>query len=130
MSWIFLDVETVEALHHQQIVRFGGSPGLRDAGLLESAVLRAQQRAYYDSGATVAAIAASLGWGLIKNHAFVDGNKRIGLVSLVSFLKLNGYVLPVSTDEQVALIWKAAAGEITEGEFSAWVERNVSPLDK
>lgn len=93
-------------------------------------MLRAQQRAYYDSGATVAAIAASLGWGLIKNHAFVDGNKRIGLVSLVSFLKLNGYVLPVSTDEQVALIWKAAAGEITEGEFSAWVERNVSPLDK
>ena len=61
MSWIFLGVEAVEALHHQQIVRFGGSHGLRDAGLLESAVLRAEQRAYYDRGATAAAIAASLG---------------------------------------------------------------------
>ncbi|HEY1741704.1 MAG TPA: type II toxin-antitoxin system death-on-curing family toxin [Granulicella sp.] len=130
MSWIFLGVEVVEALHHQQIVRFGGSHGLRDAGLLESAVLRAEQRAHYDSRATVAAVAASLGWGLIKNHAFVDGNKRIGLVSLVSFLKLNGYALPVATEEQIAVVWKAAAGEITEDEFSAWVEHNVAPLDK
>ena len=130
MSWIFLSVEIVEALHHQQIVRFGGSHGLRDAALLESAVLRAEQRAHYDSEATVAAIAASLGWGLIKNHAFIDGNKRIGLVSLVSFLKLNGYALPISTDEQVAVIWKAAAGEITEVEFAAWVEANAAPLNK
>ena len=130
MSWIFLNVETVEALHHQQIIRFGGSHGLRDAGLLESAVLRAEQRAYYDNGATVATIAASLGWGLIKNHAFIDGNKRIGLVSLVSFLKLNGYALPVSTDEQVAIIWKAAAGEITGHDFTAWVEHNVALQEK
>lgn len=93
-------------------------------------MLRAEQRAYYDRGATVAAVAASLGWGLIKNHAFVDGNKRIGLASLVTFLKLNAYALPISTEEQIAVVWKAAAGEITEDEFSAWVGHNVVPLDK
>lgn len=90
MSWRFLDVAAIEALHEQQIVRFGGSHGLRDAGLLESAVLRAENKANYDPDATAASLAATLGWGLIKNHAFVDGNKRIGLVGMVVFLRLNG----------------------------------------
>ena len=73
MSWKFLDVAAVEALHTEQIKAFGGSHGLRDAGLLESAVLRAENKANYDPEATTASIAASLGWGLIKNHAFLDG---------------------------------------------------------
>jgi death-on-curing protein len=125
VSWVFLDVAAVEALHHQQIKRFGGSYGLRDAGLLESAIMRAENKAAYEEEATAAEIAASLGWGLIKNHAFIDGNKRIGLVSMVVFLRLNGYALVASEAEQVAMVLKAAASEISEEEWTTWVGRNV-----
>jgi death-on-curing protein len=103
---------------------------VRDAGLLASAVFRAEQKAHYDSNATVVTIAASLGWGLIKNHAFIDGNKRVGLASLVAFLKLYGYVFPVSTEEQIAMVWRAAANEISEDEFAEWVERSIAPVGK
>ena len=127
MSWIFLDVAAVEALHEQQILRFGGSHGLRDAGLLESAVLRAENKANYEAEATAATIAASLGWGLIKNHAFIDGNKRIGLVSAVAFLKLNGFRMTAPPEEQTAMVLRAAASEISESEWTAWVERSVAP---
>ena len=128
MSWIFLGVAAVEALHHQQIKRFGGSYGLRDMGLLESAIARAENKAAYDEVATAAVIAASLGWGLIKNHAFIDGNKRIGLVSMVVFLRLNGYAFSVPEQEQVMMVLRAAASEISEDEWTGWVEQNVRPV--
>lgn len=127
MTWEFLDVAAVEQLHTEQIESFGGSPGLRDAGLLESAVLRAENKANYEPDATIGQVAASLGWGLIKNHAFVDGNKRIGLVSMVAFLKVNGFLLAVPVEEETAMVLRAAASEITEDEWTGWVERNVQP---
>lgn len=86
----------------EQIVRFGGSPGLRDEGLLQSAVLRAENKVAYEPTASVATVAASLAWGLIKNHAFVDGNKRIGLASMVVFTELNGYHLTCTEVEETA----------------------------
>ncbi len=125
MKWTFLDVAAVEALHRKQIEMFGGSHGLRDAGLLESAVLRAEHKAYFEPEAGVAALAASLGFGLIKNHAFIDGNKRIGLSSLVVFLKVNGYLLDVTTDEQTMIVQRVAASEMSEDEWTAWVEQSV-----
>jgi death-on-curing protein len=125
VSWTFLSLEIVKALHEEQIALFGGSPGLRDAGLLESAIMRAEFKAQYESDASLGAVAGSLGYGLIKNHAFIDGNKRIGLASIATFLKLNGHVLPVPTEEQIAMVWRAAASEITEAEFIAWVERST-----
>ena len=87
MTWVFLKVEGVQRLHDQQIERFGGSPGLRDQGLLESAAARAENTATYDENATIARIAASLAFGLIKNHAFIDGNKRIGATALITMLE-------------------------------------------
>jgi len=126
--WTFLSLEVVKALHEQQIVMFGGSHGLRDEGLLESAIMRAEFKAKYESDASLAAISASLGYGLIKNHAFIDGNKRLGLVSIAALLKLNGYVMTAPAEEQIAMVWRAAASEITEAEFTAWVERSVGPL--
>ncbi|MEO7028835.1 MAG: type II toxin-antitoxin system death-on-curing family toxin [Acidobacteriaceae bacterium] len=129
MTWTFLSVENVEALHTEQIERFGGSHGLRDAGLLESAVLRAENKAAYDEDATVAAVGASLGWGLIKNHAFIDGNKRIGLAALAAFLRLNDHVLTCSSEEEIAMVLRVAASEIGESEWTAWVERRVAPRD-
>ena len=127
MNWKFLDVAAVEALHSEQIEIFGGSYGLRDAGLLESAVRRAENTANYNPEATVASVAASLGWGLIKNHAFIDGNKRIGLVSMVAFLKVNGYLLAVTAEEEIATVLRVAASEMTEAEWTAWVEQSVRP---
>jgi death-on-curing protein len=123
--WIFLSVEMIEMLHTQQIERFGGSHGLRDAGLLESAVMRAENKVNYDDHATVASVAASLGWGLIKNHAFIDGNKRIGIAALITFLTLNGHQLTCSTKEETSMVMRAAASEMTEEEWIAWVERSV-----
>lgn len=89
--------------------------------------MRAENKAVYDETAKLAEIAASLGWGLIKNHAFVDGNKRIGLVTMVVFLRLNGYALIVPQAEQVAMVLRTAASEISEAEWTAWVEQNVHP---
>ena len=129
MSWKFLDVATVEALHQQQIERFGGSYGLRDAGLLESAVVRAQNKANYEDDSSAAVLAATLGWGLIKSHAFIDGNKRIGLVAMVVFLHLNGYRLTTDAAEETAMVLRAAASEMTEPEWTAWVERSVGRME-
>lgn len=127
MNWVFLEVAAVTALHDQQIARFGGAPGLRDAGLLESAVSRAENRAQYDPDASVAAVGAALAWGLIKNHAFIDGNKRVGLVSLVVFLDLNGYRLLCSEVEETAMVLRAAAGELSEEQWTAWVQQSAAP---
>lgn len=127
MTWQFLSLDVVVALHEEQLILFGGAPGLRDQALLESAVMRAEFKAKLDPSASIATIAASLAYGLIKNHAFVDGNKRIGLSAAVTLLKLNGYLLSAPADEQVSMVWRAAASEITEVEFSAWVERSVAP---
>jgi death on curing protein len=128
MTWIFLQVETVQALHTLQIELFGGSPGLRDLGLLESAVARAENKATYDEGATIAQIAASLGYGLIKNHAFIDGNKRVGYTAVVVLLDANGFRLTCSEEEETEMVRRVAASEVSEEEWTAWVERSVEPI--
>ena len=125
---IFLGVDAVEALHVEMIEHYGGSHGLRDRGLLESAVARAENKAFYDANASIGEVAASMAWGLIKNHAFLDGNKRVGIVALVAFLELNGYAPTFSEVEETAMVLQAAASEISENEWTAWVVRSVAPL--
>ncbi len=107
---------------------YGGSHGLRDAGLLESAVLRAENKAAYDPEATLGTIAASLSYGLIKNHAFIDGNKRIGLAALVDLLAFNGHQLTASIQEQIAAVLRVASSEMSEPEWTTWVESHIAPL--
>jgi death on curing protein len=126
--WKFLSVAAVQAVQADLIEVYGGSHGLRDLGLLESAVARAENKAAYDPEATVATIAASLSYGLIKNHAFIDGNKRIGLAALADFPKLNGYKITAPLDERIAMVLRAAASEIDEDEWTAWVVRSVAPI--
>ncbi len=128
MSFIFLDVAVVKAVQADLIDIYGGSHGLRDAGLLESAVLRAENKAAYDPEATLGAIAASLSYGLIKNHAFIDGNKRIGLATLVDTLALNGYQITASIEEQIATVLAVASSELSESAWTTWVESNIAPL--
>jgi death-on-curing protein len=130
VSWVFLSVEDVQAIHDDLINIYGGLHGVRDAGLLESAVLRAENKAAYDPTAGIAGIAASLSFGLIKNHAFLDGNKRIGLAALVDLLGLNGHALSASTEEAQEMTLRAAASAITEEEWTAWVERSVAPVSE
>jgi death-on-curing protein len=124
----FLSVAAIEVVHANLIEVYGGSHGLRDAGLLESAVLRAENKANYDPDATVATLAASLSYGLIKNHAFIDGNKRIGLAALVDFLKINRYRMTLPLEAQIAMVLRVAASEAGEDEWTVWVECNAAPI--
>ncbi len=78
--------------------------------------------------ATLGAIAASLSYGLIKNHAFIDGNKRIGLAALVDTLAFNGYQLTVSLEEQIAAVLAVASSEMSEAAWTTWVESHIAPL--
>jgi death-on-curing protein len=126
----FLNSVMVRSIHTDLIQRYGGSPGLRDAGLLESALARPQQLASYEPDAPIGRLAAVLAWGLVKNHAFVDGNKRIALAGLVTFLKLNGYRLTCSEAEETAMVLRAAASEISEGEWTGWVVRTAGELPR
>ena len=125
---VFPSVELVEALQAEMIEAYGGSHGLRDRGLLESAVARADNLAYYNPDATIAEVAASLAWGLIKNHAFIDGNKRVGFAALVACLEMNGCRLTCSEEEETGMVLRAAASEIGEEEWAAWVVRSVGPV--
>lgn len=124
----FLTVEIVEGIHEELIDRYGGSYGLRDRGLLESAVSRTRNKAYYDPDASGAEVAASLAWGLIKNHAFIDGNKRVGYGAMVAFLQGNGWRLTCSEEDETAEVLRAAAGEVNEEQWTVWVMRNATPV--
>lgn len=123
MNIEFLDVELVIEMQSANINEFGGAHGLRDAGLLESALHRGRMRFDFDPAATIPTLAAAVSWGLIKNHPFIDGNKRIGLAALVTFLDSNGYVLAATSEEARDSVLHAAASEWTEDEWTAWVER-------
>jgi death on curing protein len=125
-----LSVEAIEAFQRQSISDHGGSHGLRDRGLLESAAARPENVEHYRPEASVGELAATLAWGLIKNHAFIDGNKRVGLICLVNFLHINGYRLTSSQEEEIAMVLRAAAGEITEEQWTVWVMRVVAPIAK
>jgi death-on-curing protein len=91
-------------------------------------VLRAENRAAYDVEATTGSIAASLSFGLIKNPAFIDGNKRIGVAALITCLRLNGYRLSASKTDLLATVLRVASSELSESAWTAWVEASITPL--
>jgi death-on-curing protein len=128
LSFVFIDVAAVKTVQADLIDTYGGSHGLRDAGLLESAVLRAENKAAYDPEATLGSIAASLSYGLIKNHAFIDGNKRIGLAALVDMLRINGYQLTAPLPDQIATVLRVASSDLTESAWTTWVESHIAPF--
>ena len=125
----YLSLAQVIRLHQRIIEETGGSNGLRDLGLLESAVAQPQQTfGGEDLHPTLAGKTTALGFSLIKNHAFVDGNKRIGHAALEAMLMLNGFELEVSVDEAEAEILAVAAGERTRQQFEEWVVAHVKEL--
>ena len=118
----------VLALQRAQVAEHGGAAGLRDEGLLESALGRAAQKLGYEPASDFAALAAAYGFGLARNHAFVDGNKRTAFLAMYVFLGLNGYDFEAPEPDVVATIERLAAGQITEAEFGDWVRAGMRPF--
>ena len=115
------------AIHSDQIKTHGGSPGLRDRGLLESALERPKNRYHYGSDANLAALAAAYGFGLANNHPFIDGNKRVAFQAMYLFLGLNDFRNEALEEEVVALILSLAAGQLDETELAEWVRQHITP---
>jgi death-on-curing protein len=123
---VWLSNPLVLAIHDEQLAEHGGSIGLRDAGLLDSALARPLNRAGYDEP-DVAELAAVYALGIARNHPFIDGNKRTAFVALELFLRLNGCVLTVGDAEAVVMFLAMAAGELPDAEFTAWVRMHAGP---
>ena len=104
----------------------GGLPGLRDENALESATARPQQKQAYGDP-DLAELAAAYGFGLAKNHAFLDGNKRVAFMAIYTFLGLNGQRLIATEPEAVAVMLGVAAGELDEAALAVWIRRSVAP---
>jgi death-on-curing protein len=122
----FLLREVVEYLHDQAVRAYGGHFGIRDESLLESAIARAQQkRAYGDPLPDFFDLAAAYAYGLSRNHAFVDGNKRTGWAACVLFLKANGRAIRPSDLETVETMIVLAEGSVSEADFAQWLRKRV-----
>ena len=115
------------AIHGEQLAEHGGAPGLRDAGLLESALARPQHAVTYGDP-DAATLAAAYAFGIIRNHPFVDGNKRTGFVVGATFLLLNELDLAASEQEVVEHFWRLAEGSLSEEELAAWFRANLHPI--
>src|ERR1700733_2930650 len=123
----WLDIDIVLDFHAEQLSLFGGADGIRDAGLLESALARPINKFAY--GETyVAALAAAYGFGIARNHPFVDGNKRTALASMIVFLGLHSIDLDARQEAATAIVLGLAAGEITEDVLARWIAAHSKPL--
>ncbi len=116
--WVLTEVVT--AVHHVLLAEHGGIAGIRDTGLLDSALNRPKQRFAYAGDFSIFDLAASYSCGLAMNHPFVDGNKRVALTVAAIFLELNGYSLNAPEAEAVVIFEQLAAGDLTEKALSSW----------
>lgn len=124
----WLTKPAVTAIHDRQLAEHGGSPGLRDDHLLESALARPQQlEAYGDPPPDLAALAAALAFGLARNHPFVDGNKRTAAVCCETFLRFNGQLLLASDAELFPVYLALAEGRLSEADFAKWLRVRLRP---
>jgi death-on-curing protein len=120
-AWLTYD--QVIAIHSRQLRRFGGAPGLRDEGLLRSALERPLNKWHYESSA-LPELAAAYAYGLAKNHAFVDGNKRIAFMTLAIFVRKNGVRFAPDPAHATAIVMSLAAGEVSEESLARWIRDN------
>lgn len=123
-TWKWIDANVITAIHEAQLAEHGGIVGIRDAGLLESALARPQQLAHYGHP-DAAALAAAYGYGISRNHPYLDGNKRTAFVAVELFLALNSYELVANDVDCVMTMLKVAAGEISEEQFAGWIRAHV-----
>ena len=125
-SWVWLDKLLILAVHDEQLAEHGGLSGVRDNGLLESALARPEHLVAYGEP-DVAELAASYGYGIARNHPFIDGNKRTAFVAALLFLAFNRCSFQASDSDKVIVMLKVAAGEIAEAEFAIWLRTNSKP---
>jgi death-on-curing protein len=119
----WLTYEQVLAMHGRQLRRYGGAPGLRDEGVLRSALERPANKWQYEQ-ADLAMLAAAYAFGLAKNHAFVDGNKRVAFIAMVVFLRKNGVRFAPDQAQSTKIILALAAGEVSEENLARWIRDN------
>ena len=122
--WNWVNRTALLLLHDESLIDHGGAPGLRDEGLLDSALARPLNLAMYGSP-DIADLAASYGVALAKNHAFVDGNKRVAFLALGLFLAVNGFRLHTNQVDATLAMLGVAAGDIDEASFAAWIRAHI-----
>ena len=123
-KWIRLDLALIA--HERQLGRHGGISGVRDRGLLESAMMRPKNVfAYASPAADLATLAASYANGIVRNHPFLDGNKRTGWTVARAFLLINGFEIDATQDEKANAVLQLAASEMSEEEFATWLRQRL-----
>ena len=125
-QWRWVSRQVLLLLHDESLAEHGGAPGLRDEGLLDSALARPVNLALY-AEPDVASLAASYGVGLAKNHPLVDGNKRAAFLAVGLFLAMNGYRLQASQADATLTVMDVAAGVMNEATFAQWIRDHIQP---
>jgi len=126
-EWVWLLKDVLIALHDEQLVEHGGLVGIRDSGMLDSALSRPENKMAHED-AELSELAAAYAFGLAKNHPFADGNKRSALISIEVFLLLNGYELMASESDCVITISSLADGHLDEEQLAVWIRENSEPV--
>jgi death-on-curing protein len=122
-KWI--DKRALLLLHEESLAMFGGARGMRDEGLLDSALARPANQFLYEKADSLPALAAAYGFGIAKNHAFVDGNKRAAFMAIGLFLAINGRRLRADQVDAIQTILALAAGNLDEAGLAKWIDANL-----
>jgi len=128
---VWIDKHETLTIHAQQLAAHGGSDGIRDEGLLESALARPHNLlAYSEQTPSFVRLAAAYGFGITRNHPFVDGNKRTALVVTFTFLLVNGLRITAAKEDRYFVFYDLAAGKFSEDALADWLEANSEPVSK
>lgn len=125
IEWI--DIDITLAYHNLQIAEHGGANGVRDIGLLESALARPRNLHAYHLDADIASLAAAYAYGIVKNHPFIDGNKRTGYVVMEAFIELNGFELIADVSDKYFTFLSLAEGTLSEEALAQWLRERITP---
>jgi death on curing protein len=128
-DWVWLQEDVVLAIHGEQLREHGGGAGVRDMGLLQSALARPENLVAYGAP-DVADLAAAYAFGIARNHAFIDGNKRTAYVAGELFLALNGFELTATDADGVLTFLALASGELTDVQLAEWYRGKIMPIAK
>ena len=123
---VWIDERDALALHDRLLALHGGAVGLRDDGLLKSALARPQQHFTYAESPDIVDMAAAYTWGIVRNHPFVDGNKRTALVAARTFLIVNGVDLEATQDEKYLTFLELAKGNLNEEQLADWIRKRIA----